>query len=166
MSEETQQIHPGEVVVVSDESAMIGLAEQFAEVIRGDPAGARVVLLDGEMGAGKTVFVKGLARGFGLRESMVQSPTFTLVNEYRDESGALRLIHSDLYRLGPDEVEGTGLLDLLENPPAPCAVEWPDRLPWSLDAVTLRIARRTDDANGRSVEWVEADGRRLSRDPG
>lgn len=145
---------PDPVVEVRTEAEMIALGSAWAKWMTSS-AKVRVLLLDGEMGAGKTVFVKGLAEGLGLPVAMVQSPTFTLVNEYRDEDGEVRLIHSDLYRLTPGEVEGTGLLDLIERPAALCAVEWPDRLPGPVDAVTLRIARRSEDAGVRRVEWLD-----------
>ena len=142
---------PGEIVEVRGEEEMIALGVEWATRAKEH----RVLLLEGEMGAGKTVFVKGLAQGLGLDPDMVQSPTFTLINEYRDPSGQLGLVHSDLYRLRPEEVEGTGLLDVLEWSAAPCAVEWPERLPATPNAVTLRIARVGSDASRRRVQWVE-----------
>jgi tRNA threonylcarbamoyladenosine biosynthesis protein TsaE len=81
-----------------------------------------VVLLHGPLGAGKTVFVRGLAEGLGCDPAAVTSPTFTLVQEYR---GGLRLQHVDLYRLSPLEVEELGLDELMED--GVLAVEWPDR---------------------------------------
>ena len=146
-------IAAGQSVEVRGEEQMIDLGARWSRWASTLPE-PTVVLLEGEMGAGKTVFVKGLARGLGLAETVVQSPTFTLVNEYRDDSGEVRLVHSDLYRLTPEEVEGTGLLDLIERPTALCAVEWPDRLPFAVDAVTLRIARAADDPDVRFVEPV------------
>ena len=83
-----------------------------------------VVLLSGNLGAGKTAFVRGLAEGLGIDPAGVSSPTFTLLHEYR--GGRLTLYHADLYRL-----EGTGTEELgLEEAGASdgvLAVEWPDR---------------------------------------
>lgn len=146
---------PGDAVEVANEAEMVALGTAWATSFPEH----RVLFLAGEMGAGKTVFVKGLAEGVGLSRRVVQSPTFTLINEYRDAVGQVRLIHSDLYRLGPEEVEGTGLLDLLEWPPALCAVEWPDRLPVAMDAVTLRIIRASARSDARRVEWLGASAR-------
>jgi tRNA threonylcarbamoyladenosine biosynthesis protein TsaE len=84
-----------------------------------------VLLLDGELGAGKTAFVRGLARGLGLQADEVTSPTFTLIQEYRAPGSALVLYHADLYRLTPPEVDDLGLGELSED--GILAVEWPDR---------------------------------------
>jgi tRNA threonylcarbamoyladenosine biosynthesis protein TsaE len=84
-----------------------------------------VLLLDGELGAGKTAFVRGLARGLGLKADDVTSPTFTLIQEYRAPGRDVVLYHADLYRLTPRETEDLGLGELSEE--GVLAVEWPDR---------------------------------------
>jgi tRNA threonylcarbamoyladenosine biosynthesis protein TsaE len=84
-----------------------------------------VLLLSGPLGAGKTAFVRGLARGLGIDPDEVSSPTFTLVHEYR--GGRLRLFHADLYRLGTAGAEDLGL-DELGVRDGVLAIEWPDRL--------------------------------------
>jgi tRNA threonylcarbamoyladenosine biosynthesis protein TsaE len=89
----------------------------------------QVIALRGDLGAGKTTFVQGLARGLGVR-SRVSSPTFVLVNEYTGAHG-VRLAHVDTYRLGAstrDEAEGMGLTELLEDAGAIVAIEWADRV--------------------------------------
>jgi tRNA threonylcarbamoyladenosine biosynthesis protein TsaE len=107
-----------------------------------------VLLLSGNLGAGKTAFVRGIAEGLGVDPDEVSSPTFTIVHEYR--GGRLPLFHVDLYRLekagagdvGIEELgEGTGVL----------AIEWPDRL-----AATLPAARRIQ------IEILDGDMRRIS----
>lgn len=88
-----------------------------------------VIALHGDLGAGKTTFVQGLAAGLGVR-SRVSSPTFILVNEHRG-AGGTRLVHVDAYRLGAAahaEAEDIGLAELLEDENAVVAVEWADRV--------------------------------------
>ena len=83
---------------------------QVAARLAGALAPGTVILLHGDLGAGKTAFVRGLAEGLGVAEDEVSSPTFTLVHEYR--GGRLPLYHADLYRLPAgttlDELERTG----------------------------------------------------------
>ena len=107
-----------------------------------------VVLLSGDLGAGKTAFVRGLAEGLGLDPDDVTSPTFTLVHEYR--GGRLPLIHVDLYRLDRAELDEIGLdEDLVAQ--GITAVEWAERLTRPIaGARTVRIVDRGDDL--RSIE--------------
>ena len=87
-----------------------------------------VVLLEGELGAGKTTLVRGAGEALGAG-GRVRSPSFTLVNEYPVSSSTVlhALIHADLYRLSPDEAEALGLDDYLLSGDAALIVEWPDR---------------------------------------
>jgi len=95
-----------------------------------------VVLLYGDLGAGKTAFVRGLAEGLGASPDEVSSPTFTLIQEY---AGPTRLYHVDLYRLERAEVDGLGLEELGDGQGI-VAIEWADRLPRPIDdAVVVRI---------------------------
>ncbi len=84
-----------------------------------------VLLLSGDLGAGKTAFVRGLAEGLGVPPDAVTSPTFTLVHEYR--GGRLPLQHVDLYRLDQADLDTIGLDERLAESGV-VAVEWPERL--------------------------------------
>lgn len=81
-----------------------------------------VLVLRGELGAGKTAFVRGLADGFGVEPEDVSSPTFTLIQEYR---GRLRLFHVDLYRLNGLEADDLGLEELAAS--GVVAIEWGEK---------------------------------------
>ena len=107
-------------------------------------AGA-VLLLSGDLGAGKTAFVRGLAEGLGIDPDEVTSPTFTLVHEYR--GGRLPLIHVDLYRLDRADLDEIGLdQDLAAT--GVVAVEWAERMARSIPgaiAVRSPIVAATND---------------------
>ncbi len=119
-------------------------------------APGNVVAFYGDLGAGKTAFVRGMARGLGIRER-VTSPTYTIVNEYL--SGRTPLFHFDLYRLsGPDDLFDIGWEDYLQRGGI-CAVEWSERAEELLaDAirVTIRMAD-TPDAREITIEAGEND---------
>ena len=83
------------------------------------------ILLYGDLGAGKTVFAKGLADGLGVSDvDEVSSPTFTLVNQY---SGRVRIYHIDLYRIETGALDGLGLEEIFDDPNAAVIVEWAER---------------------------------------
>ena len=102
-----------------------------------------VLLLSGDLGAGKTAFVRGLAAGLGIDPGDVTSPTFTIVHEYR--GGRLPLIHVDLYRLDRADLDEIGLdQDLAAT--GVIAIEWSERLSRAIPgAITVTIADRGDD---------------------
>jgi tRNA threonylcarbamoyladenosine biosynthesis protein TsaE len=110
--------------------------------------------LSGELGAGKTALVRGIAEGAGVPAGDVTSPTFTIVQTY---AGRLPLHHADLYRLSTaDELYATGFFDLLEDGGA-AVVEWVERV--KLDVPMLRAALTLVDASTRKIE-VTASGAR------
>lgn len=109
-----------------------------------------VLLLAGDLGAGKTAFVRGLAAGLGLDSDEVTSPTFTLVHEYR--GGRLPLIHVDLYRLDRAELDEIGL-DQDLGAAGIIAIEWPERLTRSMPhAISVHISDRGGDT--RAIEII------------
>ena len=111
--------------------------------------GGAVVAFTGDLGAGKTAFVSGMAEGLGIEER-VTSPTFTIVNEY--EGGRLPLFHFDMYRLGSaDELFDIGWEDYLARNGV-CAVEWSENVDEALDGDTIRVdISRGEDDNTRII---------------
>jgi tRNA threonylcarbamoyladenosine biosynthesis protein TsaE len=131
------------VISTTSEEETAAAGEQLASRLgAGD-----VVLLYGDLGAGKTAFVRGLARGLGASESEVSSPTFTLIQQY---AGRVRLYHVDLYRLEPKEVEELGLEELV-SADGIVAIEWAER--WH---------GRPDDAIEVRLEHAGEDERRIA----
>jgi tRNA threonylcarbamoyladenosine biosynthesis protein TsaE len=134
-------------------AALLGAAIAVAGGAEREPI---VVALVGPLGAGKTVWVKGLAEGLGVDPKLVASPTFVIASEYpRRGRGIRRLAHVDLYRLESEaELEAAGFLDLLA-PGTVVAVEWADHFPAALpaDRIEVRIERpRADGPDVRDVE--------------
>ena len=115
----------------------------IASALARDLAMGSVLLLSGDLGAGKTAFVRGLAEGLGIDADDVTSPTFTIVHEYR--GGRLPLIHVDLYRLDRADLDEIGLdQDLAAT--GVVAVEWAERMSRPLPgAVTVTITDLGDD---------------------
>lgn len=120
------------------------------------PAGS-VILLEGDLGAGKTTLVQGIGEGLGIEDAIV-SPTFTLINEYPE--GRIPLYHLDLYRLEPSEVEALNLESYWEGVEFPLgiiAIEWAERLPYlPPNYLCLHLTYCAD--SGRQVELVPVGG--------
>jgi tRNA threonylcarbamoyladenosine biosynthesis protein TsaE len=133
---------PIEVLTSSEEETGAAGERLAAALAPGD-----VVLLYGALGAGKTAFVRGLARGIGADPADVSSPTFTLVQEYT--GGRATLYHVDLYRLDPAEVDDLGLDELVAGDGV-VAIEWAER--WR---------DRPDDVCEVSIEDRGEDVRRI-----
>ena len=111
-----------------------------------------VVAFTGDLGAGKTAFTRGLARGLGISER-VTSPTFTIVNEY--EGGRLPLFHFDMYRLGSsEELFDIGWEEYLSRGGV-CAVEWSENVADALERDTVRVDIRRGGEESRRVISVE-----------
>lgn len=125
------------------------VGEQFGRTVRD----GTVVAMYGDLGAGKTAFVRGMARGMGIHER-VSSPTFTIVNEYL---GDRTLIHFDMYRLGnADELFDIGWEDYLARG-AVCAVEWSENVEEAFygDEIRLTIEKTSDTSRKITIEGAD-----------
>lgn len=122
--------------------------EALGEKLAGKLRGGEVIAFTGDLGAGKTAFTRGLARGLGITDR-VTSPTFTIVNEY--EGGRLPLFHFDMYRLScSDELYDIGWEDYLSRGGV-CAVEWSEIVEDALEADAIRVDIKNDGDDCRSV---------------
>ncbi|MGN1306775.1 MAG: tRNA (adenosine(37)-N6)-threonylcarbamoyltransferase complex ATPase subunit type 1 TsaE [Faecousia sp.] len=122
------------------------LGEQLGKTLRG----GEVIAYLGDLGAGKTAFTRGLARGLGI-SMRVTSPTYTIVNEYT--GGRLPLFHFDMYRLGSsDELFDIGWEDYLLRGGV-CAVEWSENVRDAMeDAITVSIEKTEDETRRITIE--------------
>ena len=134
--------------LTKSEAETEALGARLAEQL--EPGG--VVAFTGDLGAGKTAFTRGLARGLGITER-VTSPTFTVVNEY--EGGRLPLFHFDMYRLGSsEELFGIGWEDYLARGGV-CAVEWSENVEDALEEDAVRVDIRRGDGEDWRVIAIE-----------
>ena len=113
-----------------------------------------VIAFYGELGSGKTAFVRGMARGMGIA-APVSSPTFTIVNEYL---GSRSLFHFDMYRLGDaDELYAIGWEDYLRRPGI-CAVEWTENIEEALEGNEILVRFEKTGDNSRRILVEGGDG--------
>ena len=125
-----------------DEQDMIGLAHFIGE----HSQGTEIVLLEGDLGAGKTVFAKSLAKGYGISQH-ITSPTFTIINHYPSPKNDF--VHIDLYRIeDPEEVDYLGIEEYYDD--TLMAIEWPERLT-ELPEHFLKIEIIVQDMQHRSI---------------
>jgi tRNA threonylcarbamoyladenosine biosynthesis protein TsaE len=119
---------------------------------------AAVFLLQGDLGAGKTVFAKGIGAGLDIDPAEVNSPTFTIINQH---DGRMRMYHLDLYRIegGANEVRELGLEEMMEDPDGVIVIEWAERLgafaipgAYLVDIADLGMDERTIKINHKNTK--------------
>ncbi len=133
----------------------LAIAGTIAEILKAP----RVVILQGDLGAGKTTLVKGWVEALGAgKADEVTSPTFTLVHEYGGEGGAVKVFHLDLYRLETErEVEALGLDEMADAANAVVLVEWGEKFASVLARADAEVALEALEGDERSfrVRWRE-----------
>lgn len=144
------------MAVLKTISTSVEMTEKLGEALGMAVKSGDVITLDGDLGAGKTAFTRGLARGMGLR-SRVTSPTFTIVNEYNDESGVPRLFHFDTYRLScVDDFYDAGLDEYFERDGV-CAIEWSSVIEEALPQERIALAiSGTGDERSIRISFTDA----------
>jgi tRNA threonylcarbamoyladenosine biosynthesis protein TsaE len=145
----------GEPVLTEDHDSETRLASAAAAMARrwlGAGEGPLLVALRGDLGSGKTTWVRAALRGLGYR-GRVPSPTYTLLEQYRVANRTI--VHLDLYRLaGEHELENLGLRDWLADPGTWVLVEWPERAPTLAARCDLILELSVTGAEARRVELV------------
>ena len=146
-----------EILTTTSEAQTAAAGRDLARTL----AAGSVVLLFGDLGAGKTAFVRWLAEGLGIDPAEVSSPTFTLIQEYR--GGRIPLFHADLYRLNDArEVEELGLEEIAED--GVLAIEWSEKLPRPMaDPIVVRIDR--GDADEVRILTIQLPDYQITRSP-
>ena len=133
-------------------STSVAQTEAVAAELASTLRGGECVALYGDLGAGKTQFVRGLVRGLGGNSRTVSSPTFVLLNVY--DSGRLKVFHLDAYRVGgADDFESIGFGELLEQRGV-VVVEWAQRVASLLPSATLHVTISTIAESDRHIEIV------------
>ena len=151
MRQNTQSLPVTFIVETSSAHQTKTWGRRLASVLKG----GELLGLSGELGAGKTVFVKGLAHGLNLRDEEILSPSFTMIREHR---GRLPFYHIDLYRLEQVALEELGLREYLFSD-AVAAVEWFERIREAGEMSYLKIRLSYVGANLRRIEFQAADAR-------
>ncbi len=143
-------------VFLADSQATYHLGADLGKVL----SPGFILLLQGDLGAGKTTLVQGLGAGLEISEN-IESPTFTLINEYH--SGRVPLYHLDLYRLEPSEIEALNIelyWEGIEVPAGITAIEWAERLPYQPDDF-IRICLKYHQDGTRLAEIVYPESFKL-----
>ncbi|NET55298.1 MAG: tRNA (adenosine(37)-N6)-threonylcarbamoyltransferase complex ATPase subunit type 1 TsaE [Symploca sp. SIO2E6] len=136
-------------IFLADAEATRSLGFSLGESL---PPGS-IILLEGDLGAGKTTLVQGIGQGLGITEQIV-SPTFTLINEYLE--GRIPLYHLDLYRLQPEEIETLNpesYWEGIEVPLGIVAIEWAERLPYK-PLSYLKLSLTYQAGSGRQADLI------------
>ncbi len=121
--------------LVKTEEETLRLAAEYAQKL----TGGEVVLLNGNLGAGKSVFVRGVARALGVR-NRITSPTFVLLKVYPIKNKKIKkLIHVDAYRVSPEDLLAVGLSEYLNNPDTVVMIEWGEKLTKVLKKQKIKI---------------------------
>ena len=126
-------------ITTNDYIGTLNLASSFAKIL----VGGDIVSIDGDLGAGKTAFTKGVAKGLGI-ETLVSSPTFTILHEYvrkgKNEAGIKNLYHFDVYRLiNEEDFFSLGFDEYLGKEDSICIIEWGEKIKECLPESTINI---------------------------
>ncbi len=138
-------------IITNSEQETFDFAKKFAESLKG----GEVIALEGDLGAGKTVFTKGLAEGLGVKRT-VTSPTFVVMKVYdviEQKFGIKKLVHIDAYRLDSVQSAKTiGAEEYFGSPDTVTVIEWPEKIKNALPHKLIRFKFTTEDNDKRKIE--------------
>ncbi len=138
------------IIEIPDRAALPEAAKKFVALMDDKT----VYAFNGEMGAGKTTFIRELCRALGVEEDLANSPSFSIINEYRSDTTAELIYHFDLYRLDSvEEALEIGVEDYFDSG-ALCLLEWPERIDPLLpdDTVTVDIKVNPDESRTLTID--------------
>ena len=139
------------MTITNSEQETLDVAIQFAQTLLPNA----IVLLSGDLGAGKTCFVRGLCEGLGGDPSQVNSPTFVIMQDY-DIRNKKRLVHIDAYRLsGAEDLESIGWDELLQDKDTIIAIEWPSKIESAIPENAIEIQIDHVDVHKREITYTE-----------
>ena len=138
-------------MIIANDQDMQKFGADFSKNLKG----GEIIQLIGDVGAGKTTFTKGLALGLGIK-STINSPTFTISNEYDCDNG-LNLVHYDFYRLSEPGIMQEELTDVFDNPKNIVVIEWSDIVEDILpeNVIKIKFSYQSEDENIRKVEVIK-----------
>lgn len=132
--------------ITNSEAQTRKLAEQLTGKVS-----SRVIALIGNLGAGKTTFVQGFAKGLGIKEKII-SPTFVLIRQHKIPKSSKTLYHVDLYRLDNiSNIDHLGLKEIIENPDNIVLIEWAEKIKALLPKDTIKIVLEVTAINKREI---------------
>ncbi len=136
--------------------ATIELGKKFAQQLQGGD----IILLEGELGSGKTTFIKGICEYFGISKGEVRSPTFTLINTYstlENQNQAEQIVHIDTYRLkNSEELKELGVEEMLSDPNTIALIEWPEKIKKLIEnRETRTIKFKHKEKKEREINFTE-----------
>jgi tRNA threonylcarbamoyladenosine biosynthesis protein TsaE len=140
-------------ITTKSEKKTFELGKKLGEKLRG----GEVIALRGELGAGKTVFTRGVARGLGIKEN-ITSPTFVIMKIYEvNHEHIKKLCHIDTYRVsGGEDLENIGALDHIRSPECATVIEWSDKAPGIIPKEAIRVSIEHAGGDKRNIK-LDAD---------
>lgn len=133
---------------IHGEKEMARFAKEFAKTLKG----GECIALNGDLGAGKTTFVQGLAKAFGVKER-VTSPTFVYMHVHKTKKEGMLFVHADAYRGDADTLREIGIDEYLADPKAVVVIEWADKVKELLPDDTVGLRFSHVEGSVRSVEY-------------